>query len=404
MTWAELQAEVLSLLGDDGDRIAHLPFFQQQIRFCALELQSYIKPYREGNQDTFNSFTAKGSAHTVSVPSKVSIVNKVHSGFMGDLVINGSGLDPDLDGLVFYDTGEVSVDGSKIYKNIAMLGLALDAKTLSVTGGAWSLHDAGSQPDAMVVEEAGTLAVRGIYPRDGENGGRAKYTLVGGAADADSIFWTTFWSILNSNSSMYGSTDNVATPNLVTTWLKDSGVEPLPTVRYATWADIDAAGIDRATVPMLEGVKFSSESAALDPGGIELSNDAGATITVRTFDRDCLLSRLTRWPASRYRELICGDVPCPTEGNYYAYVEETKSLYLYPQLLDGESIILDWTGKKLTYADADEVTFPEESLDAFQLYVRSKMLTNLDNERTEGWKLMNSYKDKRAELYADAHE
>jgi hypothetical protein len=37
-----------------------------------------------------------------------------------------------------------------------------------------------------------------------------------------------------------------------------AGTAPAPTVRRATWADIDAAGIDRSTVPLLAGA-FEAE-------------------------------------------------------------------------------------------------------------------------------------------------
>jgi hypothetical protein len=138
-------------------------------------------------------------------------------------------------------------------------------------------------PDAMVVEDAGTESFNeGVYVRDGNAGGnsRPKYTDTTGEfniavdGDPESVapapekylifkvvttgtgglvdpFVQTFTYYYKSSTS---NTSIEATPDLVATWnTSGDGTAPAPTVRRATWADIEAAGIDPSTVPVLAG-------------------------------------------------------------------------------------------------------------------------------------------------------
>ena len=112
------------------------------------------------------------------------------------------------------------------------------------------------QPDAMVVDGAGTASVNNVYLRDGDFQGYPAYTLVGGVSGVDSLSFlgVTPWAIgSQSLSPIYyeSSEGGLATPDLVTSWsVSVDGTAPAPTVRRATWADIDEAGIDRSTVPL----------------------------------------------------------------------------------------------------------------------------------------------------------
>lgn len=80
----------------------------------------------------------------------------------------------------------------------------------------------------IIVSGAGNAAVNGVYVYQGVLYGKAWYY----KADADMIFmWIpapgNYWSVNN----IYKSYDDVATPDLCTTWeLGVSGVLPLPTV------------------------------------------------------------------------------------------------------------------------------------------------------------------------------
>lgn len=98
-------------------------------------------------------------------------------------------------------------------------------------------------PDAMVVE--GVSGDGKIYRRDGSYTNKPQYTEVGGTARDDSLYWDgSLWQWSHAGVVSSGSDDAVPTPDSAVWDIGDS-IE----VRYATWADVDAAGIDRTTVP-----------------------------------------------------------------------------------------------------------------------------------------------------------
>jgi len=85
----------------------------------------------------------------------------------------------------------------------------------------------------MIVSGAGSTAVNGIYAPDGTNDGKAKYR---GIVKTDAtIGWNdglNQWLIEESDEfgTNYYSTNDVATPDLVTEWQIDNGDLPAPTV------------------------------------------------------------------------------------------------------------------------------------------------------------------------------
>lgn len=93
--------------------------------------------------------------------------------------------------------------------------------------------------DAMIVEGAGTAGVNGTYLRDGDSGGKPRYTLVGGTTGDDSIQWVgSKWSIISGGGlEKYESSEDVATPDLVVTWAVLGGTAPVPTVRRGSLPD-----------------------------------------------------------------------------------------------------------------------------------------------------------------------
>lgn len=130
-----------------------------------------------------------------------------------------------------------------------------DVVYYSATDAYYTATKASVQPDAMVVEGAGTTEANGISLRDGELNGKPRYTLVGGTTDQDIIYADSGeWFLGSSGLDIYVGEEDVSSPDLVVSWRAIfSGTLPAPTVRRATWADIDAAGIDRATVPTIAG-------------------------------------------------------------------------------------------------------------------------------------------------------
>ena len=172
----------------------------------------------------------------------------------------------------------------------AVMGLynwTANRRTHSSTGvlteppdGKWRYRHAfpGRDPDAMVVEGAGTTAANGVYQRDGDLNSKPSYVksnfllqnrqdllfssnglpvLVG---DSQIFNNWNFYDIVEDNVPYYGDTDNrnEQNPDLVSTWYAtadvfgfDAATEDTPTVRRAIWADIDAARINHLTVPLL---------------------------------------------------------------------------------------------------------------------------------------------------------
>jgi hypothetical protein len=78
----------------------------------------------------------------------------------------------------------------------------------------------------MIVSGAGTAAVNGTYAPDGMLGGKPKF-----AVGLSLIRWgNDEWQITYDGDAEYRSPDDVATPDLVTTWLEVGGPLPVPTV------------------------------------------------------------------------------------------------------------------------------------------------------------------------------
>lgn len=88
-------------------------------------------------------------------------------------------------------------------------------------------------PD-IIVSGAGDSSVNGTFTFRGTLGGKNYYNLTGEPDSTSSfaIYWNSgeaSWFISNDAGDLYFSTDDVATPDLVTTWV-DFGVPPVPTV------------------------------------------------------------------------------------------------------------------------------------------------------------------------------
>ena len=80
----------------------------------------------------------------------------------------------------------------------------------------------------MIVSGAGTSAVNGTHVESGQISGKPFYIY-----DNCGIMWTgTAWTILHSDGDpyYYYSYDDVATPDLCTTWEVHEGELPVPTV------------------------------------------------------------------------------------------------------------------------------------------------------------------------------
>ncbi len=80
----------------------------------------------------------------------------------------------------------------------------------------------------ITISGAGTTSVNGTYTQNGMQAGKPIYL----GPNTNYINWTgSFWLIRSVNAVYYYSADNVATPDLVTTWnLDEDGIMPVPQV------------------------------------------------------------------------------------------------------------------------------------------------------------------------------
>ena len=94
--------------------------------------------------------------------------------------------------------------------------------------------------DVIIVTGAGSGIINGTYTPDGEVNGRESYRQIINTAAL--ISWTgTKWLISEGTDDYYESTDDVATPDLVTTWtVVGFGSSPVPTVTAGITKSIDA--------------------------------------------------------------------------------------------------------------------------------------------------------------------
>ena len=88
---------------------------------------------------------------------------------------------------------------------------------------------------SIIVAGAGTSAINGVYVYSGEEGGKHSY-LKGNI----SITWNVTFSVwviydFDTTSNRYYSSDDVATPDLCTTWTQNDGDLPVPTVTAQVW-------------------------------------------------------------------------------------------------------------------------------------------------------------------------
>ena len=88
-------------------------------------------------------------------------------------------------------------------------------------------NDVETVPGTVTVSGAGTSEANGTYTYEGEEYGKPYYSL-----GSQIIVWIDFagYKLWNLNG-WYQSTDDVATPDLVTTWnVVNDGIAPVPTV------------------------------------------------------------------------------------------------------------------------------------------------------------------------------
>jgi len=173
------------------------------------------------------------------------------------------------------------------------LTLACNAGTYSLTGTNVDLTSSrtivcepasgGAYPD-IIVSGAGTSDANGTYEYAGETFGKPYYT-----KGSESISWFGLgydvWAIFVDGLSVYESTDDVATPDLVTTWTAvNTGIAPVPTVTAAPSLGYVLTGSD-VTLTYTQGAQ--SYTLACEAGSYTLTGTDTTFEVKRNYVLDC---------------------------------------------------------------------------------------------------------------------
>lgn len=135
----------------------------------------------------------------------------------------------------------------------------------TVTTTLQQLNAPSSTVTAMFVGGAGTAEANAIYTGRGMSGGKEYFNILGAPDDSGPLaaVWGDFgsgdgWNITDIDGIvLYFSAEDVATPNLVVTWIAVTGSLPVPTVSPITQGELDAgalpqnAGTTSVNIPML---------------------------------------------------------------------------------------------------------------------------------------------------------
>lgn len=188
--------------------------------------------------------------------------------------------------VIEYDQGSAHATGSP--------GVEFDsASKVKVVGGISFVQSAsGTTADgangACIISGAGTGGANGTWICNGSSNGKPSYGLDGRDPVLYSIKWvSTSWRIAVNGLDVYRSTDNVAFPWLVTTWiLRPDGANPLPVTTQSAGLTVNfptpllAGSSVIAFISTTDGALVSWGTPLLIGGGaanLSLSEDTGLT-------------------------------------------------------------------------------------------------------------------------------
>ena len=151
--------------------------------------------------------------------------------------------------------------------------------------------------DEMVVSGAGTIAVNATYLRDGDYNLKPKYARIGGSS-YEVIRWNANrWEILDDagagGNDVYTSNDDVATPDLVTTWsVAFPGGYPTPTVTSSQFTSrhTELVATARKAIEEIDAAVLATNwpgalsPTKIKPTGTERDNDAEHRVTKLSYD------------------------------------------------------------------------------------------------------------------------
>ena len=202
-----------------------------------------------------------------------------NNGIIGDPVKIVDLIEGLLDGDVPIVTAtDYILGGVKVGSDMAIEDGVLNPSVAVVSGaaaGATALQSADVPFIKIMVSGAGTTGVNGNYLPDGAVNGKPKYLRVIGEVEY-LLSWDLsdlWWAIVdNAGARTYRSSQDVATPDLVTVWEQDEGSLPVPTVTadraFASAAQGSLADTALQAIPLTEEGGFAAGlSATATTGG-----------------------------------------------------------------------------------------------------------------------------------------
>jgi hypothetical protein len=396
MTYNDFINKVSALLLYDTDNpdVESDNYINQLVRSWMSEMQFYVDNFKVKNENTYTEadFTVECEGAKIALPMELEKLVKV------EFKIPQNRCDEEPNAWVVANSETSAANQTYI-----------DVDGVLTAGNGYTLTN---DVDAMAVEGAGTDDANQVYLYLEDFNSKPLYAL--GGASTSSIFWSeNYWNALGTIPLFhYRSTEDVATPDLVSAWTVFAGDAPAPTVRRVQWVikddadDIVAYNTTDSVTPPTEGWKQTN------------TTDSALTATQATWAQaiaagaeqpeDCFLDckevidmKPIRWddrnrllnPSHRTRECYA-----------YAIDKRATEIYVYPYPRDdatdgAESIVITWEGVKQDYQGTDEVPFGFDTIKNCADYVNAELARKKEDKLQRYNSFYESYLRGRLPIY-----
>lgn len=104
------------------------------------------------------------------------------------------------------------------------------------------------------------------------------------------------------------------------------------------------------------------------------------------------------------QSMITGKLP--NRAYRYAISPSADQVMIYPSIKDAgeQALLMTWDGYKTDYADDDLITMPYEAAEAVALYVKMRIVREVDKNLQLAQSYQSDYLSRRLGLYKDAQE
>lgn len=365
MKWPEFTAAVIEGLTVDGPRQGTKNYRDRVIRSAAIDLQTYVKGYRRAQQQLYgsNDLLSYGTAQTGSLPDGANVIAFRRIGTV-DKDAYVSDFSEDADGWVPTDVG--SGDTGTIVANKDLV--AGRYNTLQFYPNADdSLHGLIC-PKVMDITKF--YRVTGYFYIPEQAG-----TVLGGA-----FARVPSW---NNPGELYtvGKWTKLEFPR-VGALFSDPGQLVIEAVENPS-----TPGFVGANDPLVDAIYLHDIRITEAPG-----------------DEDLAQNRLSAWPWERRFDLTRGEdcivLPSDVRG-YYSIDSMGDAFYIYPALKPGESLVVEWNGKKTSFGDSEELAWGEEAIQPAINFVKAHFAREVDKDLPLYQSYMADYVRGRTRLFSE---